>query len=669
MNKDYMGSSHTKFLEQRNLYYFALFVFMILGLYARFKGIATWPLSDDEYHTVASVNNLLKHGLPYFDCGGIYSRAIVYQYFLALLSKIFGGDEILIYRSANAVISLIALPAIYILTKKLAGKETAILALLFYLASIWEVEYARLIRMYMPFQVLFIWYLLYLYRVTIEKRLDKLNYLLVLSVVSVFIFEEGIFLTIINLAVLAFLGNSYYNDRKVRLFAILSITVSAISLLYLQINFTHFGIQDNLPADINTMSLTRATDTWGPVHLPKLLLPHLIHHMYWLLTWSLLGVSTVVGLLFMARYYRSWPIFFLFTFVAIFSALNQFTLALLSITVFYFLGWLTTQRSLKRIYLYIIIVLSAYGLLWITFTLNTDTLTTLYGPTTEIGLKKALVVLFKYPNFYDKIIYQWFGGMLTFSIISTVVISTGLTLDLVRKTNSNKFINQLFIIIILISTLVAISLQPYQSTRYTFLLYPIIIIMMVYYLHRIIGTLKLQNHKNSLLLTTALCLLYISDDHVFNYLTNIDTKEINYKIGFTPARKFHLRNRLDFLTPAQYINAHITPSDLVITTLRPVDYYLNNLDYYFITPEDREFKRVSACGGTKELWTNADLLYSDNMLIELVENRNNHIYLIMHSDEFPYPSSTEQLFHNKYKNKLAYLSIDRNVAVYEFNMR
>ncbi|VAW52948.1 hypothetical protein MNBD_GAMMA05-1887 [hydrothermal vent metagenome] len=657
---------HTGLLKQINLYYFALLAFAVIGIYARFKGIATWPISEDEYHTVASINNVLEHGLPYFDCGGFYSRGILYQYLLAFLSYTFGGDQIFLYRTANALISLLALPAIYMLAKKLSGKEAAILAVIFYMVSIWEVEYARLIRMYIPFQVMFIWYIYTLYKVTIENDLGKLKYLLILSTVSVFVFEEGILLTVINLAVLAFINVNNYKRKIVWVYALFALAIPVAALIYLQIDFRHMDVQNYLPIDAIIPEYSARKNTLGPLLLPTLLLPHIINHEYWFGAWSILGAFTLAGLAFTTRFYKSWLIFISASCVAVFAALNLFTLAILSVATFYLLSWLKSERSLKTFYLYLFLTGSAYCLLWLSFMLNTDTLSTIFNAAAEGNLKKALVVLLKYPNFYDKIIYQWFGGMPVFTTLTAIIISMGIALDVLKKREINIFINQTLIVLLLISTMVAISLQPYHSSRYTFLLHPIVIILLVYYLHKIIYLINFKKYNNIVLLAIASCLLFISDDHVFNYLTNIDSKKINFKIGFTPARKFHLRNRMDFESPADYINANRAPSDLTVTTIRPVSYYLNKLDYYYITPEDFEFSGVSACNGEKELWTNASLLYSDDMLKNLLSNRDQTIWLTMRSAAFPYPSSMEKQFHKAHKSKLVYLSIDDSIAVYRF---
>src|ERR1700730_15020945 len=55
----------------------------VLGVFARFKSLAAAPLAVDEYFIVRSVQNLLHHGLPLFDCGGAYTRALALQYLSA----------------------------------------------------------------------------------------------------------------------------------------------------------------------------------------------------------------------------------------------------------------------------------------------------------------------------------------------------------------------------------------------------------------------------------------------------------------------------------------------------------------------------------------------------------------------------------------------------------
>jgi len=56
---------------------------VLFGIYARFKGLGTWPLGVDEFYISRSIDFVLHTGLPEFPCGGIYPRGILYQYIVA----------------------------------------------------------------------------------------------------------------------------------------------------------------------------------------------------------------------------------------------------------------------------------------------------------------------------------------------------------------------------------------------------------------------------------------------------------------------------------------------------------------------------------------------------------------------------------------------------------
>ena len=56
---------------------------LLVGLYARFVGLGVWPFGVDEFYISRSIDNILRTGLPHFPCGGLYTRGLVYQYLVA----------------------------------------------------------------------------------------------------------------------------------------------------------------------------------------------------------------------------------------------------------------------------------------------------------------------------------------------------------------------------------------------------------------------------------------------------------------------------------------------------------------------------------------------------------------------------------------------------------
>lgn len=654
-------------IKQINFYYLALSIFSLIGLYARFNGISIWPLADDEYHTVESVRKILEHGFPLFECDGIYARGILYQYFLATLNLIFSGNEALIYRSANGVISLLALPAIYMIARRFISKEAAIICLMIYMTSVWEVEYARYIRMYMPFQVLFIWYIHFLLEVTTSNNISKLKYLLAISAASVLVYEEGLFITALNLLVIIFLYRTNYKNPKLWVFSTASLIIFVFSFLYLRVDFRHIFIENYLPPDVGELSHNHNAISHGPFQLPYTLINYVFHYHYWAAAGILLFGTCTTAFLWISNHYRSPQLLALSFFILLFSIFNVFTLLTVAIISFYFLGWLKFDKPAKPVIFYTIGTASAFCIYWLAFILNTDVLLMMHGDGAAINFKKALVTLFKYPNYYDQVIYPWVSAQPIITLIIGGIVSTGIILDYLYKRESSIFINQSIIIILAISTMVAVAVQQYHNSRYTFLIYPLLIVITVYFLSSIISRLNLKKYGSITLLIASLSLIFISDDHDLHHLVNINTHDINYRTDMSDERRFHLRNKMDFRSPALHINSQIMTSDIIITSVRPVHHYLERIDYYYINRKNNEFKNVSACNDTREFWTNAKLVSSDAMLFDLINNRKSRVWLILKSGEFPFPSYAEEIFYTEFKDNITFRSDDANIIVYKFN--
>src|SRR5579871_4146144 len=115
---------------------------LVLGGYARLHALGSAPMAVDEYFIVRSVQNLLKHGLPQFDCGGLYSRGLILQYGAALLDRL-GMHADVAPRLVSALSSLLALPAVYVLGRRVHGRAVGVLAVIVIALSVWEIEMAR----------------------------------------------------------------------------------------------------------------------------------------------------------------------------------------------------------------------------------------------------------------------------------------------------------------------------------------------------------------------------------------------------------------------------------------------------------------------------------------------------------------------------------------------
>jgi hypothetical protein len=167
------------------------------GVLARFWGLGKWPLAIDEYYFARSVQNVLHFGIPQFPCGGLYVRGLLLQYATAGLQWA-GLSAELAPRLIAAVSSLVALPAVYRIGRRLGGPETGLLAVAVLGLSVWEIEIGRFGRMYAPFQALFAWYVVFFLEYVIDRKGRALAPLLILSVLGLAVWEGGVFLVLTN---------------------------------------------------------------------------------------------------------------------------------------------------------------------------------------------------------------------------------------------------------------------------------------------------------------------------------------------------------------------------------------------------------------------------------------------------------------------------------------
>ncbi len=171
---------------------------VIAGVLARFWGLGKWPLAIDEYYFAQSVQNVLHSGIPAFPCGGLYIRGVLLQYAAALL-QLAGLSAELAPRLLAALASLCTLPAVYLIGRRLGGRDVGLIAVAVLALSVWEIEIGRFGRMYSPFQALFAWYVVFFLNYVIDRNRRALAPMIVLSVLGLGVWEGGIFLVLTNL--------------------------------------------------------------------------------------------------------------------------------------------------------------------------------------------------------------------------------------------------------------------------------------------------------------------------------------------------------------------------------------------------------------------------------------------------------------------------------------
>ena len=170
---------------------------LALGVSARMRSLGAAPLAVDEYFIVRSIENLLRHGWPLFDCGGLYGRGLLLQYLAALLNLL-GVSAETAPRWVSALCSLLALPAVYVIGRRVHSPAVGLLAVTVLAVSVWEVEMARFGRMYAPFQAVFVWYVVCFLRRSVDDDRRAAVWMSVLTGIGALLWEGGVLMALAN---------------------------------------------------------------------------------------------------------------------------------------------------------------------------------------------------------------------------------------------------------------------------------------------------------------------------------------------------------------------------------------------------------------------------------------------------------------------------------------
>lgn len=645
-------------------------IVIFFGMYGRFAGNGLWPFSGDEYLVAQSVNHILERGVPSFECGGYYRRGLLLQYILAAASYIPGISLEMKYRSVIAIFNLMALPGLYLLASRIGGKKVAVASVIFFCLSIWEIELSRYARMYVPFQTIFIWYVYVLYRVMFDGKQRLLNMMWLLSVLSLFIYEGAIFLCLLNF--LPWLCKKCYRpDIKVLIYPLLIlIFVTAFNV----IDWRGIGAEPRYADEFEFKQQKEVKEidvpipkNIGPVTLPTNVLGFFVQDSLWNYSLLLLGFAAFFltfrltagsGLGVNER---------LILLLAVALALsNQFGLMILTVLIAWLIGFAglerITWRQLKG-FCFIVFLIAVF---WLLFGFGHQSWYELFPVEVERPWFKLLVVFFKYPDIYTKVIGPWLEGQPYTTVLYALVFALAIPVAFIKK---NLLIEEkvLIGIILLLCTVVAMLDQPYVESKYTFFIYPLVIIIVLKALLRL-SEFFFKNTgytgKYAFWFLGA-ALMTFSDDFSFKHILSVDSFETNFRLGYSHGREHHLWRKFESRSAALYVNKRVEQSDVIFSTVRPAHFYLDKLDYFFFDRYVREILGVMACKGTKENWTSANLIFEVQDLLDRVGNQSHRVWLLAYNPLNQRARRSDKVVAEKYKDNIVYKSLDGSVLVYQ----
>ncbi|MCP5004245.1 MAG: glycosyltransferase family 39 protein [Planctomycetes bacterium] len=633
---------------ERNFIYIAVLFFIIAGVFFRFLGIGKWCFAIDEFFTASSVSSILDNGIPGFEHGGYYVRGLFFQYFEALLSLVFGFSEASL-RYGSVFFNLLTIPGLYFLGRKMGGAVLGLAATGIFSISLVEIEMSRYIRMYTAFQCIFIWYLLVQIKVIVDQDSTKIKWLYIIAICSVFVHEGAVFPII-----LLFLPLLFDFPGNKRIHVLVSFAILCIAFLYLTFDFRHFGTTAHLPQDYQGISGA------SMILLPRLYFLNTIFETKWWLTAYV--VIVFVGSLLVYRIWKDKGPECLrksiITLLMLLGMLHMFGLIILIISGALIIDKINTKDIGNKTVKLTIGFIGITFCFWFLYGAFSDIWLRNFPNVSEISAKKILVVLFKYPNVFDAFVFPWSGNLPYVFIFLFLSLLYIFFIRIAKKQNSDSPLCVITISVITCICFLGIIATTYARTRYSFFLYPVVILLILFVIKAFINHFDKIKYRTSIFFFISMFLFMASGDFNLKHLTKISSPETNFRMDYGAAESDHLMVRRDFKSPAQFINRHFKSKDIIIIKTLPCSFYLKQTDYVFLPYSNIEYPNLSIQKGTRELWTSAELLSRFDAVSNLVKNAQHTVWVIDYSEKFLWKDEYQDEFNKNYLKYKAYTSMD-----------
>jgi hypothetical protein len=578
---------------------------VIAGVIARFKGLGTWPFGVDEYYFGKSVQNILQFGVPAYECGGYYTRGVLLQYLSAGLQWL-GLTPEFAPRAIAAVSSVIALPAAFLLGRRIHGTTVGLLAVALLALSVWEIEMGRFGRFYAPFQAIFLWYLVSFLRYTVDRQVRALWGMVLLSILGVLVWEGGVLLLAANLLPPLFQHDHGRLSRRqwIYLGAMMALLLGLRWLVELDMRRE----AGSLPPDYDAL-IAGARPSNGVRPMIATIGAHPLWWFFGLLPLVLAGGAMRWIVALRHRWLAATGLL-----VALLAALaHQFLVAgavLALLLLARMIG--ASELSHRRAWPYLAAIATAAAY-WLLFGLAT---TAWRG--TEPMPMPALIAALGYqvagfPDVLDMVARPWARAVpvLTLGLLVLVAIAAGRAmLRPVTVTPAERIVLAVAICMLL---LIGLAEAPRLETRYSFFLYPVALIVAITVMVRASERVARSPAGASLLAVVLVGGSFaLSEDFQPRHLVNIDSAEVNFRTHVPSRLASHYYGRSDIRAAADWLAANANqPGDVVVSGpgIASLDFYYAGLKFVYIDPHDQRLSAWACQGGTVERWSNLPLVY------------------------------------------------------------
>lgn len=580
---------------------------LILGFWLRMNNLGLLSLTIDEGIEALQIDGILNNGYPLLPSGLINTRSLLYLYTQSLSSLIFGLNEFSL-RLPSVLFNLASIVMIYLYGRSLFNPRVGLLSAVILTFSVWEIELSRYGRMYTGFQLFYLLSLFIFYMGFIKGYRTYRFFVPILFIVTFIFHDIGVMLLLAFFV--PFVIESYHVVRKRVILIYAGLTGGGFFIYRKALSFMEStrGLVsakemslENKQSTLETLKSAIKNNFFVPENT---LLKQLYIYHYWVFLF--LGVILLIALGYLAyRVYidengRAENLLAMAMIISCF--IYQFSLALFFFALFALLSY-RGVRSLKGP-VYIVIYLSTlfFFLFWVIYVLLSPV------PDRYFSLPKAFLW---YPHFYGYFLRWFVEGWPLFTLITGAGFMLMAYLY-IKDRKSHEYIFSL-LVILFPAIFASFIYWPFWEARYTFHLYPLLIVIFSFSLLKISGYISnvilelfkwLQKYSTFqkviecfVVIFLAVILsqdIYPSEVLAISNRTYKTVKDsVKSSINWEPYANFHQ----DHKTPALFVKENMHSGDIIIVMgaphVAPIYYfYIGKVDYALMNKPNNYFERV-----------------------------------------------------------------------------
>jgi len=563
------------------------------------------------------VGFILDKGIPEFSTGGYYTRGLLVQYLTALPAILLGQSEFT-DRLVPLLFGIAGIAVFYVLLRNYLREPFAFVCAAALVVSSWHIEFSRFARFYSTFQFMFLLFLYALYRGYWRHDRGYAALAWLTAFLAIFTYEGAIFLPFF--AVLLVLRSDAQFTRRNLGIALGSAVLVIWNYLVNGVAYRNWGVQDLWPTGF--VSSGRGGDS--PLREPIL-------DLFSIATSSVilsvgLGALALLGAWIAVRNRHQWSD----------SLRVVMGLACLALPLIHQYGTLVIvcalyvlTRPKRRDYLVSTLrTWAPYFVLTIAFWLGTAFVSGegwQAGESLFVRAYRFVLVMLSHFGIHSALIKPFSRSLPIWS--SILLLALGVSLVRTLWTNRADLSRYPLMILLLCMLVFPMFDTPYRTTRYSFFFYPIALSLLFTESFALSRWISSRIPRRSAWLTGATVLIPVvllagSEDVFLQHLGDVSAAELNFRTGRYEPLQHHWYARMDFESPAEFINERYRSGDVIVLDAVVSSRYLEHPYSIYVSEDDRRFRGTSRERGTRELWTGSPLKYDLAGLADLVPSRS-----------------------------------------------